>query len=85
MSLTSFLYEDFLENVYKKINVYKRLSSIQSDLKESLDLVMLDSPDFNLDSILNDAIFRLTALKDDFNAELNKKDAVKQDKAADAE
>lgn len=85
MSLTSFLYEDFLENVYKKINAYKRLSSIQSDLKESLDLVMLDSPDFNLDSILNDAIFRLTALKDDFNAELNKKDAVKQDKAADSE
>lgn len=85
MSLTSFLYEDFLENVYKKINAYKRLSSIQSDLKESLDLVMLDSPDFNLDSILNDAIFRLTALKDDFNVELNKKDAVKQDKAADSE
>lgn len=85
MSLTSFLYEDFLENVYKKINAYKRLSSIQSDLKESLDLVMLDSPVFNLDSILNDAIFRLTALKDDFNAELNKKDAVKQDKAADSE
>lgn len=85
MSLTYFLYEDFLENVYKKINAYKRLSSIQSDLKESLDLVMLDSPDFNLDSILNDAIFRLTALKDDFNAELNKKDAVKQDKAADSE
>lgn len=68
--LTDFLNEEFLSSVYKKIDAYKRVSLVQSALKESLDFIKLDQPDFNFESVLDDAIFRLKKIKSDFNDEI---------------
>lgn len=63
--------ENFLSDVYDELNIVDRLGATYSKIKETIDQVKLDKPDFDIISAIEDIKSDLESLSVDLSREMN--------------